>query len=338
MMSFVPLYTREAKSLKCSAIRRIVQSILDKERHEKTGKMYSLKDIPEEMKDDKKIFEYLIKTKNDVNKALFLAMYNLYRMQGKSLFLDPSTGRLAQKSYGLQEATLFSYYSPRMEADAVTFLSQQCQATPYDEYKKLIRFIALYNNLNEALSWICLRPSLRSLFDEDIHTTINLSKAQIIELLLLAGANPNYIDERGESLLMNLFYLEAVANNSPGYRERGLLPPTRPDIESIKVLLAAGADPNFVDRKGETLYRLAGKHPDILQLLIDYKSTNAVNNPTQAENKPTQVDDIVDSNELKKSKQAAEKAQHGQSRFQPLWNKIRAAGLLWERIWKGDSQ
>ena len=78
----------------------------------------------------------------------------------------------------------------------------------------------------------------------------------IMEILLLAGANPNKQDKNGRRPIHH-----AMGQNH---------------VDAVKRLLDAGADPNSIDNSGRSLlyYQLLYKnHPPMIQLLLQYGAT-----------------------------------------------------------------
>jgi ankyrin repeat protein len=91
--------------------------------------------------------------------------------------------------------------------------------------------------------------------------SVRAERADIVERLLRAGANPNQ-----GTAFEPLPLFTAVSRGAPA-------------LAIVEALLKHGADPNFVNQDGQTPMFFGGSQPEILQLLLDYKADPNKGNP-----------------------------------------------------------
>jgi len=140
----------------------------------------------------------------------------------------------------------------------------------YDKIDKTISIILKYYTMSSDMIIACQKGDLKQVelllmaganpnqtdrFEEiSLHYAVHYDCLEIAELLLKAGANPNQTDIWGSTPLH-----WAAQNNN---------------LEIVELLLKAGTDPNQADECGNTPLRWAvdGSHSEIIELLKSYEN------------------------------------------------------------------
>ncbi len=124
-----------------------------------------------------------------------------------------------------------------------------------------------------------------SRLNESLHTAAGAQRASTIELLIKHGANPNYANEFGHSVLMYatsfgsnevIECLVKKGANINQARSNGMtalmLAGYGSNIEKIRLLIKLGAEKNLIDSKGLTALDYFNKYCDIRKISEENKT------------------------------------------------------------------